>query len=272
MQKVIYEHRGNVDKFGGDAIMAFWGVPHSAVYDEQDAVLTAIRMQEKLWPFNLEMTLEGQQPIYMGLGLHSGEFIAGNIGSEDKIEFTLIGPTVNLAARIERLAGRYQVFVSAETWQSIRHLVCAVQLPPVLLKGKTQPVTIYSIRAIQDRFQGGYAMALPCHIYNGQGQHVGRGMISHVQHVDAHFTLQFNTNRSLSPGATFTLRCLIPEHHEPIALRATVDQVVSISAGTSCPYTQATLYATTANDVTRAFLSPGGCLRTDRPWEALERL
>lgn len=272
MQKVIYEHRGNVDKFGGDAIMAFWGVPHSEVYDEHDAVLTAIRMQEKLWPFNLEMSLEGQQPIYMGLGLHSGEFIAGNIGSEDKIEFTLIGPTVNLAARIERLAGRYQVFVSAETWQSIRHLVCAVQLPPVLIKGKTQPVTIYSIRAIQDRFQGGYAMALPCHVYNGQGRHVGRGMISRVQHVDAHFILQFNTNRSLSPGATFTLRCLIPEHHELIALRATVDKAVSINDGTSCPYTQATLYATTANDVTRAFLSPGGCLRTARTWEDLERL
>ena len=53
-------------------------------------------MQQKVWPFNLQLCAEGQQPVHMGIGLNSGEFIAGNIGSEDKIEFTLIGDTVNL--------------------------------------------------------------------------------------------------------------------------------------------------------------------------------
>ena len=65
----------------------------------------------------------------MGIGLNSGEFIAGNIGSEDKIEFTLIGDTVNLTARIEHLAGRYQVLVSEATWFPIKDLVCAVRTP-----------------------------------------------------------------------------------------------------------------------------------------------
>ena len=131
MQKVIYDHGGNVDKFNGDGLMVFWGVPRAGAHDESDAVLTAIRMQQKLWPFNLQLCAEGQQPVHMGIGLNSGEFIAGNIGSEDKIEFTLIGDTVNLTARIEHLAGRYQVLVSEATWLPIKDLVCAVRLPPV---------------------------------------------------------------------------------------------------------------------------------------------
>src|SRR5438105_3580162 len=91
MQKVIYDHGGNVDKFYGDGLMAFWGVPRSGGHDESDAVLTALCMQQKLWPFNLQLCAEGQQSVHMGIGLNSGEFIAGNIGAADKIEFTLIG-------------------------------------------------------------------------------------------------------------------------------------------------------------------------------------
>src|SRR6516225_7310644 len=72
----------------------------------------------------------------MGIGLNSGEFIAGNIGSEDKIEFNLIGDIVNLTARIEHLAGRYQVLVSEATWLAIKDRVCAVRLPPVMVKGQ----------------------------------------------------------------------------------------------------------------------------------------
>ena len=178
MQKVVYDHGGNVDKFDGDGLMAFWGVPRPGEQDASNAVLTAIRMQEKLWPFNLHLGAEGQQPVHMGIGLNSGEFVAGNIGSEDKIEFTLIGDTVNLAARIERLAGRYQVLVSEATWLPIKELVCAVRLPPVVVKGKSQPVTLYAIRAIYDRSQGRCALALPCRVLDAQGTGIGQGILT----------------------------------------------------------------------------------------------
>jgi hypothetical protein len=75
----------------------------------------------------------------------------------------------------------------------------------------------------------------------------------------------------LTPGLTFTLRCLIPEHHESIALRACVDTAVLVNDGTSCPYTQATLVAI-ANPTTHSFLTPGNYLQTNRTWEQLERL
>jgi adenylate cyclase len=271
MQKVIYENRGNVDKFGGDAIMAFWGVPHATAQDEHDAVLTAIQMQEKLWPFNLEMSSEGQQPIHMGLGLHSGEFIAGNIGSEDKIDFTLIGDTVNLAARIECLAGRYQVFVSEATWRAIRPLACAVQLLPVLMKGKAHPVTVYSIRAIHDRCRGGYAMALPCQVANAHGQHVGHGMVTYWLPSETQSTIHVNTDTPLTTGMTYVVHCQLPEYHEALTLDAVVETVVAIRGATLCPYTQATL-RTIARRPAQAFFTPGSCVQTTRGWENLERL
>ncbi len=91
IQKLIYENDGNVDKVNGDGIMAFWGVPHPDASDEANAVYTALQMQRHLWSFNLDLQAENQAPIHMGIGLNTGDFVAGNIGSEDKIEFTLIG-------------------------------------------------------------------------------------------------------------------------------------------------------------------------------------
>ena len=210
MQKVIYAHGGNVDKFNGDGLMAFWGVPRAGAHDESDAVLTAIRMQQKLWLFNLQLCAEGRQPVHMGIGLNSGEFIAGNIGSEDKIEFTLIGDTVNLTARIEHLAGRYQVLVSEATWFPIKDLVCAVRLPPMMVKGKSHPVTLYSIRAIHDRHQGGYALALPCRVLDAQGNCMGHGILTGSSPGDPGHGLVFNTGLPLASGATLTCSGLCP--------------------------------------------------------------
>src|SRR5262245_61949946 len=218
MQKVIYAHGGNVDKFNGDGLMAFWGVPRAGAYDESDAALTAIRMQQKLWPFNLQLCAEGQQPVHMGIGLNSGEFIAGNIGSEDKIEFTLIGDTVNLAARIEHLAGRYQVLVSEATWLSMQNRVCAVRLPPVLVKGKSHPVTLYSIRAIYDRRQDGCALALPCQVLDAQGTCIGHGILTGSSPSAPGHRLVFNTSLPLASGDALTLQGLMPECDEPLQL------------------------------------------------------
>ena len=265
MQKVIYDHGGNVDKFNGDGLMAFWGVPHASAYDESDAVLTAIRMQQKLWPFNLQLCAEGRQMVHMGIGLNSGEFIAGNIGSEDKIEFTLIGDSVNLAARIEQLAGRYQVLVSEATWTSIKELVCAVRLPPVLVKGKSQAVTMYSIRAIYDRRQGGWALALPCQMLDAQGNATGHGMLIGSNPENPGHSLTFNTAMPLTPGDTLTLQCVMPEYDEPLLLTTLVTACTTIHHEGACSYSQAFLTIIDGAAAT-AFLSPGSCLTATQTW------
>jgi adenylate cyclase len=264
MQKVIYAHGGNVDKFNGDGLMAFWGVPRAGAYNESDAVLTAIRMQQKLWLFNLQLCAEGRQPVHMGIGLNSGEFIAGNIGSEDKIEFTLIGDTVNLTARIEHLAGRYQVLVSEATWFPIKDLVCAVRLPPMMVKGKSHPVTLYSIRAIHDRHQGGYALALPCRVLDAQGNRMGHGILTGSSPGDPGHGLVFNTGLPLASGATLTLQWVMPEYDEPLQLTTLVTSCTTMRHEGACSYSQALLAVT--DDAAAAFLTPGSCLAATQTW------
>ena len=198
IQKLIYENDGNVDKVNGDGIMAFWGVPHPDASDEANAVYTALQMQRHLWSFNLDLQAENQAPIHMGIGLNTGDFVAGNIGSEDKIEFTLIGDHVNLASRIEHLSGRNQVLISEATWQPIKHLVSAVQLPPLMVKGKSTPITIYSIRGMESHDQSGYIMVLPCHILDEHGRHLGRGIITDSTPLNHGLCLRLSTHKFLS--------------------------------------------------------------------------
>jgi adenylate cyclase len=264
MQKVIYDHGGNVDKFNGDGLMVFWGVPRAGAHDESDAVLTAIRMHQKLWPFNLQLCAEGQQPVHMGIGLNSGEFIAGNIGSEDKIEFTLIGDTVNLAARIEHLAGRYQVLVSEATWLPIKELVCAVRLPPVLVKGKSQPVILYSIRAIHDRRQGGCALALPCQVLDTQGSSIGHGILTGSSLSDPGHCLVFNTSLPLASGEVITLRLVMPEYDKPLQLITLVTSCTIMRHEGTGSYSQALL--TVTDGTAASCLTPGSCLTATQAW------
>jgi adenylate cyclase len=264
MQKVIYDHGGNVDKFNGDGLMVFWGVPRAGVHDESDAVLTAIQMQQKLWPFNLQLSAEGQQPVHMGIGLNSGEFIAGNIGSEDKIEFTLIGDTVNLTARIEHLAGRYQVLVSEATWLPIKDLVCAIRLPPVLVKGRSHPVILYSIRAIHDRRQGGCALALLCQVLDTQGNRIGHGILTGSSPGDPGHCLVFNTGLPLASGDALTLQYVMPEYNEPLQLTTLVTSCTTMRHEGTCSYNQALL--TVTDGAAAAFLTPGSCLTATQTW------
>lgn len=265
MQKVIYDHGGNVDKFNGDALMAFWGVPRAEAHDTSNAIVTALRMQEKLWPFNLQLCAEGQQPVHMGIGLNSGEFIAGNIGSEDKIEFTLIGDTVNLTARIEQLAGRYQVFVSEATWTPIRNYVCAVRLPPVLVKGKTEPVTIYSVRAIADRAHASWALALPCHILDTQGAAIGPGIVVGSAAADTGRRLRFNTTMPLKVGSALTLQLIMPEYHDVLLLSTRVEDCRLVGDEGTWAYSQAVL-TVTDESAASTFLTLGTCLTTAEHW------
>jgi len=197
IQKLIYENNGNVDKVSGDGIMAFWGVPHSDASDEANAVFTALQMQRHLWSFNLDLQAEHQPPIHMGIGLNTGDFIAGNIGSEDKIEFTLIGDHVNLASRIEHLSGRNQVLISETTWQPIKHLVSAVRLPPLMVKGKSTPIIVYSIRGMVSHVQKGYIMALPCHLLDEDGRHLGRGILTDSTPLHNGLCLRLTTHAEL---------------------------------------------------------------------------
>ncbi len=270
MQKLIYDHGGNVDKVSGDGLMAFWGVPDTAGHDVHDAVLTALRMQGHLWVFNLALTAENQPPIHMGIGLNSGEFVAGNIGSEDKIEFTVIGDTVNLAARIEGLAGRTQVLVSEATWSLIKSVACAVQLPPVRLKGKSRPETIYSVRAIQDPTDGRYVLAMPCQLLDATTRPVGQGVITSTTGVGKDLQLVLRTDTPLPLDGRLHLRLAMAEYHKSLTFSATVIASTQVSHTGTPAYTKGVL-TDLDDEAAMAFFMPGCCLVTNHSWNELRR-
>ena len=112
MVDCVFRHNGALDKFIGDSIMAYWGVPEAGAHDAGGAVAAALDMQGALESLNARWAAEGRPLLSVGIGMHSGEAFVGNIGSPRRLEFTLIGDTVNVANRLCRLAAGGEILVS----------------------------------------------------------------------------------------------------------------------------------------------------------------
>ncbi|MBI3832602.1 MAG: FHA domain-containing protein [Planctomycetes bacterium] len=153
MQEIIFSRGGTVDKFGGDQIMAFWGVLVETPQAAAAACTAAVEMQNAMLVFNRELArdesiVKPPAPLGHGIGLNTGEFVAGNIGSERKIEFTVIGNSVNLAQRLEATAGRGQVFVGQGTYDAIAGRALVFRMPETSVKNVDEAISIFSIRGI----------------------------------------------------------------------------------------------------------------------------
>ncbi|UCF35732.1 MAG: FHA domain-containing protein [Acidobacteriota bacterium] len=152
METVIFSNGGTIDKFTGDAIMAYWGVLLESETASHDAVQAALEMQNEIPRLNAEIRSKGSaEQLSVGIGMNTGTLLAGNIGSHQKIEFTLIGDNVNLAQRIESLANRGQVLISRSTYEEVASEVVAIRMPSVHVKNKADAVELFSVRAIRSR-------------------------------------------------------------------------------------------------------------------------
>ncbi len=149
MVEIVVEHGGTIDKFIGDAVMASFGVPLSRPDDALRAVRTALAMLERLSRWNTERALAGEPAVEIGIGLCTGEVLAGNIGSSRKMEYTVIGDTVNTASRIEQLNKVLgtQLLVSAATWAIVEPHVIGRALAPTTVKGKAAALDVYEVTA-----------------------------------------------------------------------------------------------------------------------------
>ena len=145
--KIILAHRGTVDKYIGDAVMAFWGAP----YDLEDHALlackAALRCQREIKILSARWKSEGRYEFHTRIGLSTGEIVVGNIGSEQRLNYSVIGDSVNLASRLESLNKQYHtsIIISEATYQSCAAQIEARLIDFVVVKGKLEPVRIYEL-------------------------------------------------------------------------------------------------------------------------------
>jgi adenylate cyclase len=149
MVEVIFEHGGTLDKFIGDAVMALWGSPIAHADDADRAVRAAIAMQRSIARLNERWASQGRPEIGVGIGINHGEVFAGNIGSHRRLEYTVIGDAVNVAARICAQASPGEILVSEALLGVVRDQVSAEFLPEMALKGKAQVVQVYRVRGME---------------------------------------------------------------------------------------------------------------------------
>ncbi len=149
MHEVIWKFEGTLDKYMGDAIMAVWNAPSDQPDHAQRAVQAALEMQRQVRLHQDEWAFQGVPELRVGMGLHTGEAVAGNVGSDLRMQYTVIGDDVNLAWRLQELTKTYDVpiLASAATYEACRGLVEGEQVDTVQVRGRSAPVAIYAIRS-----------------------------------------------------------------------------------------------------------------------------
>ena len=143
MGEIIKRYNGRIDKFIGDCVMATFGVPTATENAPQKAVNTAIEMRNKLYQFNREKDLN--IPLDIHIGINSGNVLAGEVGSDDKKEYTVMGDTVNLAARLEDASQTGQILVGPDTHRTTKGEFEYRELKPIKMKGKEKPVPVFEL-------------------------------------------------------------------------------------------------------------------------------
>jgi len=146
MVECVFRHGGMLDKFIGDAVMAQWGAPLGNPDDADRAMQAAVDMMVALDGLNARWLEQGRPTLEIGIGLNYGEAFAGNIGSERRLEFTVIGDTVNTASRLCSAAGAGEILLSDSMKRALSAAPTLEKRPAMELKGKKGSIPVYRVR------------------------------------------------------------------------------------------------------------------------------
>lgn len=153
ISRVVLEHKGTIDKYMGDALMAFWNAPLDDPDHAQNACECAMKMLEALERVNEMLEREHQaegrpfKPVEIGFGLNTGRVVVGNMGSEDRFAYTVLGDAVNISQRIQALSGSYgpAVIVGEETRKAAERHFAFLEVDYISVKGKNEPIHLYAL-------------------------------------------------------------------------------------------------------------------------------
>lgn len=149
LTQIVFDHHGTFDKYMGDEIMGFFGAPVATDNDALNAVKMAMKMQTLFLKIREKFDDPAVKKLGLGIGMHSGEAAVGNVGSERVMNYTVIGDTVNVARRLQQHATGGNVLISEETYQLLKDQIEAEKLQPLVVAGKSEPITAYRLLRIK---------------------------------------------------------------------------------------------------------------------------
>jgi adenylate cyclase len=152
MTSIVLKHQGTLDKYLGDAIMAFWGAPIPQKDHAMRTCLAALEMRKRLTALGQKWKKEGKPELDARFGLNSGIMIVGNMGGKDRFDYTVIGDSVNLASRLEGANKQYgsRIMISEFTYNHVKAKVVARELDLLQVKGKNEPVKVFELLGTTD--------------------------------------------------------------------------------------------------------------------------
>jgi class 3 adenylate cyclase len=161
MAEVVIAHGGTINEFIGDAIFAVYGAPVAHPDHAERAAATALAMQEALVGINVEHARRGLPAFEMGIGLHTGEAVVGNIGSEQRAKYAVVGSAVNVASRVESATVGGQVLLTARTLAELGTLGRVGPATPLQMKGLSEPLIVHELQGLGGRFERASAAPAP---------------------------------------------------------------------------------------------------------------
>jgi len=182
MTRVILEYDGIIDEFIGDAILAVFGVPEKRDDDPFRAVACGLAMQNALLELNEENIQEGYPSLEMGIGINTGSVIVGNIGSEMRVKYGIVGSTVNIAARIESNTIGGQVLIGEDTYNKVKEMIVVESPLTAMMKGVKKPLVSFPVTAIEAPYsvslniragvENGIEIRLPFHFWKVENKKI----------------------------------------------------------------------------------------------------
>jgi adenylate cyclase len=149
MTRAVFKYEGTLDKFTGDGIMAIFGAPVDQKDSTLRAIKSAVEIQKEAEAINKKRIEKGEEPLYIGVGVNTGEVVVGNIGYEDRLDYTVIGDAVNLASRLVDIANGREVLIGDNAYLKVREQVVVEPVGSKRLRGRRDMVNIYKLKSLK---------------------------------------------------------------------------------------------------------------------------